>query len=96
MEEEKPLEVVEIEEEDEELKEEDLVDSNGEFIIFGGEEGKQEEGGLEANFSKLSRTNKVNVLLKALMMERNKSYESRVKIDILKTEYQNKCRMVAE
>jgi hypothetical protein len=52
--------------------------------------------GLEPNFSKLTYVNKINILLKALMMERNKNYESQVKIDILKREYEGKCRLIEE
>ena len=37
----------------------------------------------------------VNILLKALMIERNKSSECEVKVQTLKREYINKVKMIA-
>ena len=42
---------------------------------------------LEANFSKLNYVNKINILLKALMIERNKNSESGIKNQVMKREY---------
>mmetsp|Transcript_31354 Transcript_31354/g.47944 ORF Transcript_31354/g.47944 Transcript_31354/m.47944 type:complete len:140 (+) Transcript_31354:1688-2107(+) len=59
------------------VNEEELVDKDGQFIIF--EEKEKEEllakpeGKLEENFSRLGYVNKINILLKALMIERNKN-----------------------
>jgi len=39
--------------------------------------------------------NKVNILLKALMIERNKNSEVDVKCQVLKREYINKVKMIA-
>ena len=50
---------------------------------------------LEPNFKKLNKNNKINVLLKALIMERNKNMESQVKIEVLKNEYVEKVKTVA-
>ena len=80
---------MQIEEEVQNVNEEELIDKNGEFIIFSdqkqlggnsdivlpGDKVKQDgaEGELEENFSKLNYVNKINILLKALMIERNKN-----------------------
>lgn len=51
---------------------------------------------LEANFSKLNYVNKINILLKALMMERNKNSEVEIKNSVMKREYINKCRRIKD
>lgn len=93
------------------MNEEELIDKNGEFIIFSdqtpsgensdivlpGDKVKQEsgaEGELEENFSKLNYVNKVNILLKALMIERNKNEEFGIKNSIMKREYINKVKTI--
>ena len=50
---------------------------------------------LEPNFKKLNKTNKINILLKALIMERNKNQENQVKIEVLKNEYVEKVKTIA-
>ena len=52
------------------------------------------EGELEENFSKLNYVNKINILLKALMIERNKNQEFEVKNSIMKREYINKVKTI--
>jgi hypothetical protein len=42
---------------------------------------------LEPNFKKLNYANKINILLKALIIERNKNHEMNIKVEILKKEY---------
>lgn len=53
------------------------------------------EGELEANFSKLNYVNKINILLKALMIERNKNQENMIKNSVLKREYINKVKTIS-
>jgi hypothetical protein len=53
------------------------------------------DGELEANFSKLNYVNKINILLKALMIERNKHSEDQIKNTVLKREYINKVKTIA-
>lgn len=78
--------IVPIEEPPQTVNEDELIDQNGEFIIFA--ENQLSEMAisqqvdltntgepLEANFSKLNYVNKINILLKALMVERNKNSE---------------------
>lgn len=50
---------------------------------------------LEPNFRKLSRANKINILLKALLIERNKNQEHLVRMEVLKREYTEKVKLVA-
>jgi hypothetical protein len=50
---------------------------------------------LEANFSKLNYVNKINILLKALMIERNKNSEIGIKNSVLKREYINKVKIIS-
>lgn len=50
---------------------------------------------LEPNFKKLNRNNKINILLKALLFERNRNQENEVKMDILKREYTEKVKVIA-
>jgi hypothetical protein len=50
---------------------------------------------LEANFSKLNYVNKINILLKALMIERNKNSEVSIKNGVMKREYINKVKAIA-
>lgn len=42
---------------------------------------------LEPNFKKLNYANKINILLKALIIERNKNHEMQIKVEVLKKEY---------
>lgn len=51
---------------------------------------------LEPNFKKLNRNNKINILLKALLIERNRNQESQIKIEILKKEYTEKVKIIAD
>ena len=44
---------------------------------------------------KLNKTNKINILLKALIMERNKNQENQIKIEVLKNEYVEKVKTIA-
>ena len=50
---------------------------------------------LEPNFKKLNKNNKINILLKALIIERNKNQENQVKIEVLKNEYVEKVKTIA-
>lgn len=50
---------------------------------------------LEPNFKKLNQNNKINILLKALILERNKNQEQSIKIDVLKKEYTEKVKLIA-
>lgn len=50
---------------------------------------------MEANFSKLNYVNKINILLKALMIERNKNSEIGIKNSVLKREYINKVKIIS-
>ena len=50
---------------------------------------------LEPNFKKLNRNSKINILLKALILERNKNQEQQIKIDVLKREYTEKVKLIA-
>ena len=50
---------------------------------------------LEPNFQKLNYVNKINILLKALIIERNKNQEMQIKIEILKREYIQKVKLIA-
>jgi hypothetical protein len=84
------------------VNEDELIDKHGQFIIFKNKESKVSEiydetnassevdPNLESNFSKLNYINKINILLKALMIERNKNRESHIYIDIMKKEYISK------
>lgn len=72
------VETTVVEEPPQTVNEDELIDQNGEFIIFAenqlpSEISKQAEEPLELNFSKLNYVNKINILLKALMIERNKN-----------------------
>lgn len=118
------------------VNEDELIDQNGEFIIFAnpapsnnaegplanaelatdaslnsdthiaaqlqglGVEGLQPKAAdpalLEANFSKLNYVNKINILLKALMIERNKNSESGIKNQVMKREYITKVKKIVE
>ena len=67
--------IVPVEEPPQTVNEDELIDQNGEFIIFAENQQQSEttvsmpaEEPLEANFSKLNYVNKINILLKALMM----------------------------
>lgn len=50
---------------------------------------------LEENFSKLNYVNKINILLKALMIERNKNSELNIKNGVLRREYINKVKGIS-
>ena len=50
---------------------------------------------LEPNFKKLNYANKINILLKALIIERNKKHEMNIKVEILKKEYVQKVKLIA-
>lgn len=65
-------------------------------IVLPGDKVKNEsaEGELEENFSKLNYVNKINILLKALMIERNKNQEFGIKNSIMKREYINKVKTI--
>ena len=95
-----PLKAIEEQEEDlhQSIDEKELVNQEGEFIIFSNEQepSAEKEKNLDPNFEKLNYTNKINILLKALMMERNKNFENGTKIDILKREYVNKVKLVSQ
>ena len=43
-----------------------------------------EQPTLEANFDKLNYTNKIQILLKALMMEREKNRENMIRLNVMK------------
>ena len=49
---------------------------------------------LEANFDKLNYTNKIQILLKALMMEREKNRENMIRLNVMKQQYIKKVQMV--
>ena len=50
---------------------------------------------LEPNFKKLNYANKINILLKALIIERNKNHEMQIKVEVLKKEYVQKVKMIS-
>lgn len=50
---------------------------------------------LEPNFKKLNRNNKINVLLKALLIERNKNQENLIKLDVMKGQYVEKVKLIS-
>ena len=50
---------------------------------------------LEPNFKKLNYVNKINILLKALIIERNKNQEMTIKIEVLKREYIQKVKLIS-
>lgn len=50
---------------------------------------------LEPNFKKLNYANKINILLKALIIERNKNHELQIKVEVLKKEYVQKVKIIA-
>lgn len=85
------------------VNEDELIDDKGEFIIFAEQQPSEtsvsqavdHEEPLEANFSKLNYVNKINILLKALMIERNKNNEMGIKNSIMKREYVNKVKCIA-
>jgi len=87
------------------VDEEALIDENGEYVIFSGDSSSKNESQLnnvngpsssksdfrfEENFSKLNYVNKINILLKALMIERNKNDENKIRIAVMTREYTNK------
>jgi hypothetical protein len=86
-----------VEEPPQTVNEDELIDKNGEFIIFSQplESKPTAPEPLEANFSKLNYVNKINILLKALMIERNKNAEFDIKNGIMKREYINKVKNIA-
>lgn len=85
------------------------MDGNGEFIIF--EEPSQDkekveetspldlqvekENKLEDNFSKLNYVNKINILMKALMIERNKNAEKQIREEVVFREYTDRVKTLA-
>lgn len=109
------------------VHEEELVDQNGEFIIFKQDNSPEINNpqsqpssfvsaasnedsnrpsdldeannvlnqNLEPNFQKLNYVNKINILLKALIIERNKNQEMQIKVDVLKREYIQKVKLIA-
>lgn len=108
-------------EEEQSFDEKELLNANGEFMIFAQEEealeqhiptdnstqidsskndtsavGKELEvqPTLEANFDKLNYTNKIQILLKALMMEREKNRENMIRLNVMKQQYIKKVQMV--
>ena len=99
--EEKKSIVVQPIEEPQTVNEDELIDQNGEFIIFADDSlptvSHETTTGepLEANFSKLNYVNKINILLKALMIERNKNQEFLIKNGVMKREYINKVKAIA-
>lgn len=50
---------------------------------------------LEPNFKKLNYANKINILLKALIIERNKNHEMIIKVEVLKKEYIQKVKIIS-
>jgi hypothetical protein len=50
---------------------------------------------LEPNFKKLNYVNKINILLKALIIERNKNQEMQIKVEVLKREYIQKVKLIS-
>ena len=51
---------------------------------------------LESNFSKLNYVNKIQILLKALMVEREKSRENSIKLKVMKQEYIKKVEYIVQ
>ena len=112
-----------ITEEEQSFDEKELLDQNGEFMIFAKENEdlelemekedqsiptensstqvdtsktptqdistfkEVEQPTLEANFDKLNYTNKIQILLKALVIEREKNRENKIRLDIMKQQY---------
>ena len=69
-------------EEEQQVNEKELVDKeSGEFVIFQNKDKEVEpQKNLEPAFDKLSYVNKINILLKALMIERNRNNENAIKM----------------
>ena len=58
--------------------------------VANGPESSNADLHFEENFSKLNYVNKINILLKALMIERNKNDENRIRLAVMTREYTNK------
>lgn len=83
-------------EEEQQVNENELVDKeSGDYVIFQNKE-KQEEPqkNLEPAFDKLSYVNKINILLKALMIERNRNNENAIKMQVMRREYVQKAKHI--
>ena len=121
-----------ITEEEQSFDEKELLDQNGEFMIFAKESEEYEletekenesvptensstqvdtsktqtqdistvkeveQPTLEANFDKLNYTNKIQILLKALVIEREKNRENKIRLDIMKQQYIKRVQLVKE
>lgn len=55
-----------------------------------------EQPTLEAKFDKLNYTNKIQILLKALMIEREKNRENMIRLNVMKQQYIKKVQMVKD
>lgn len=82
------------EEEKQQIDEDKLIDKeSGEYVIFKDNNQKVEpEKKLEPNFERLNYVNKINILLKALMIERNRNNENTIKMQVLRREYIQKAK----
>ena len=67
--------------------EEKLVE-NGEIKII------DDENKVNYEFERLNYVNKINILLKALMIERNRNKENEIKMSVLKREYVKKAKSI--
>ena len=83
-------------EESQKIDEDKLIDKkSGEYVICN-KDGQREEPqkNLEPSFERLNYVNKINILLKALMIERNRNNENAIKTQVLRREYVSKVKFI--
>lgn len=72
-----------------------LIDKkSGEFVIFKDGQKEEPQKNLEPSFERLNYVNKINILLKALMIERNRNNENAIKMQVLRKEYVSKAKFI--
>lgn len=82
-------------EENQKVDEAKLMDKkSGEFVIFKDGQKEEPQKNLEPSFEKLNYVNKINILLKALMIERNRNNENAIKMQVLRREYTSKVKFI--
>lgn len=82
--------------ENQQIDEDKLVDKkSGEYVIFKDKSQQDEpQKNLEPSFERLNYVNKINILLKALMIERNRNNENAIKMQVLRREYTQKVKFI--
>ena len=90
------------------INQEELMDEQGRYKVFKDKKEEESESTLakdestddeltqESNFKKLKYDNKINILLKALMIERYRNLEYAAKEQVLKTQYTEKVKKIKE